>query len=87
MTWAQVAAKIGEAKSVIGGIILVGGVVISALGMLKVPAQQASIAQALKEHEVTSHAQTEQTNKKLDVLICLQARLDTPIRCVARERQ
>lgn len=84
MTAHQLFVRLGEVKSVIGGVLLVAGVVISALGMLKVPAQQAAIAKSLSDHEVVSQSQTEQTNKKLDVLICLQAKLDTPIRCVAR---
>lgn len=83
----QLAVKIGEAKSIIGGLILVAGVVVSAMGMLKVPAQQAAIAEAVANHNKQSLTQTELTNKKLDVLICLQAKLDTPIRCVSRERQ
>lgn len=87
MTWHQVVAKVGEAKSVVGGLILIAGVVVSALGMLKVPAQQRAIAEAVDAHAVQTHIQTDQTNRKLDVLICLQAKLDTPIRCVARERQ
>jgi hypothetical protein len=87
MPWRVVFAKLGEARSIIGGIILISGVVVSALGMLKVPAQQAVIASKIEEHNKTAAAQTDQTNRKLDVLICLQAKLDTPIRCVARERQ
>lgn len=84
MTPAQIFARLGEVKSIIGGVLVVGGVIISALGMLKVPSQQAAIAKSLKDHETVSQSQTQQTNKKLDVLICLQAKLDTPIRCVAR---
>lgn len=87
MPWRQVFAKLGEVKSIIGGIILLTGVVVSALGVLKVPAQQAAIANAVEDHNKRATAQTDQTNRKLDVLICLQAKLDTPIRCVARERQ
>jgi len=79
--------KLGETKSIIGGFILLSGVVVSALGMLKVPAQQAVIASELEDHNKKMATQTDQTNRKLDVLICLQAKLDTPIRCVARERQ
>ncbi len=87
MTPHQLFVKLGEAKSIIGGIILIAGVVVSALGMLKVPAQQAAIATEVEEHSKMTRIQTDQTNKKLDVLICLQAKLDTPIRCVSRERQ
>lgn len=80
-------AKLGELKSVIGGGLIILGVLATALGISKVPSQQRAIAAALDAHNQKATVQTEQTNKKLDVLICLQAKLDTPIRCVARERQ
>jgi hypothetical protein len=79
--------QLGEVKSVIGGLLIILGVLVTALGISKVPSQQRAIASALEEHNKKVTAQTDQTNRKLDVLICLQARLDTPIRCVARERQ
>jgi len=87
MTWTHaVITKLGQTKSVIGAIILIGGVIVSALGISKVPAQQRAIAETLDAHNKQSHDQTDETNQKLDVLICLQAKLDTPIRCVAREK-
>lgn len=80
-------AKLGELKSVIGGALIILGVLATALGISKVPSQQRAIASALEDHNKKATDQTDRTNKKLDVLICLQAKLDTPIRCVARERQ
>jgi hypothetical protein len=83
MTWTALAQRANQAKAIVGGVIVVGGVLFSAIGMAKVPAQQAAIATDLKDHNTESHKLTELTNKKLDVLICLQAKLDLPIRCVA----
>jgi len=85
MNLPTLAAKVLDAKNVIGAALIVGGVLVSAWGVLKVPAQQAAIQAALDRHNSTSTEQTGATNRKLDVLICLQAKLDTPIRCVAKE--
>lgn len=85
MNLPPLAAKVIAMKNVIGATIVIGGIVVSALGMLKVPTQNAEIAQTLKDHNKTSLEVTSETNKKLDVLICLQAKLDTPIRCVAKK--
>jgi hypothetical protein len=82
----RVFTKLGELKSVIGGLLIVLGVLATALGIAKIPGQQRAIATALEDHNKKVTTQTDQTNRKLDVLICLQAKLDTPIRCVARER-
>lgn len=79
-------SKVGEAKSVIATIVVIVGVLATALGISKVPSQQRAIADRLEEHNKKVAEQTDQTNKKLDVLICLQAKLDTPLRCVARDR-
>jgi hypothetical protein len=84
MTLSTLAARVFDTKNVVGAALVVGGVLVSAWGVLKVPAQQAAIAAAVDSHTKLSHEQTDATNRKLDVLICLQARLDTPIRCVAR---
>jgi hypothetical protein len=85
MTLAQLAAKVLDMKNIVAAALIAGGVLVTAWGMLKVPAQQAAIASTLQEHNKTSAEQTNATNRKLDVLICLQAKLDTPIRCVAKE--
>lgn len=82
MTLAHIIAKVGTVKSVLGIIGLATGIVVAASGWLKVPAKQDAIAAAIEDHQ----AQTDKTNTKLDVLICLQAKLDTPIRCVARDQ-
>jgi hypothetical protein len=86
MDLTQVVAKIGEAKSVVGGILIIVGIAVSAVGIAKVPAQQRVIAEALEKHNATARSQTDETNRKLDVLICLQAKLDTPLRCVANNK-
>lgn len=86
MTLVQLAGKLGEVKSIIGGILIIAGIAISALGISKVPTQQRAIAATLEQHNKTSHDQVEETNRKLDVLICLQAKLDTPLRCVAQNK-
>lgn len=84
MSPAQLAGKIMATKNVVGAVLLIGGVLVSAMGMLKVPSQQAAIAATLDEHNKTMKDGTAETNRNLRVLICLQAKLDTPIKCVAR---
>lgn len=79
-------SKLGEVKGIIATVIVIFGVLATALGISKVPSQQRAIAETLEAHNKKAMEQTEETNQKLDVLICLQAKLDTPMRCVARDR-
>ena len=79
-------SKVGEVKGVIATIVVIFGVLATALGISKVPSQQRANAERLEEHNKKVAEQTDDTNRKLDVLICLQAKLDTPLRCVARDR-
>lgn len=79
--------QLDKIKGIVGGLLIIAGVAATALGISKIPSQQREVADALAAHNRLVTEQTNQTNKKLDVLICLQAHLDTPIRCVARERQ
>lgn len=79
-------SKLGEIKGVIATVVVVFGVLATALGISKVPSQQRVIAEKLEAHNKRVAEQTDETNRKLDVLICLQAKLDTPLRCVARDR-
>lgn len=73
---AQTASKVLTLKNILGAAIFGGALLVSALAAAKIPAK------------LDSHmAQTVETNKKLDVLICLQAKLDTPIRCVASQQK
>ncbi len=85
MTFAAIAGKVLESKNIIGAALVVGGLLASAWGFLKVPGQVLAVQQTLTEHAKTSFEQIDATNRKLGVLICLQAKLDTPIRCVAKE--
>lgn len=85
MSLAQVASKVLDMKNVVAAVLVVAGVLVSAWGVLKVPAQQAAISAALQNHNAMTQEKTDATNRKLDVLICLQAKLDTPIRCVSKE--
>jgi hypothetical protein len=70
---AHTATKVLTLKNVIGAALFTGAMLLSLLAAAKVPAKLDSHMQ-----------QTVETNKKLDVLICLQAKLDVPIRCVAK---
>jgi hypothetical protein len=81
MTLSQIAARVLSMQNIVTAGLVVGGLLVASWGVLKVPSQQIAIQQSLDAHT----KQTETTNRKLDVLICLQAKLDTPIRCVARE--
>jgi len=85
MTLSSLASRVLDMRNVAAAILVVAGVLVSAWGVMKVPAQQAAIAATLQAHNKNMVDGTEATNRKLDVLICLQARLDSPIRCVARE--
>lgn len=85
MSLPPLAAKVIAMKNVIGAIIIIGGIIVSAAGMLKVPAQQQAIAQKLDDNNRTMVTVHDETNRKLDVLICLQAHLETPIKCVTKK--
>jgi len=76
-------ARIISIRNVAVTIIIVTGVLVTAFGILKMPAQELVIEQKLNDH---MRGQID-TNNKLDVLICLQAKLETPLRCIARERR
>jgi hypothetical protein len=82
MTLSRIAAKVLESKNIIAGALVVGGLLASAWGFQRVPSEVSAVQQAITEHT----KQTDVTNHKLDVLICLQAKLDIPIRCVAKEK-
>ncbi len=89
--WSQIAASVITARNVIGSVVIIGGVAISALGMMKVPAQQREIAAALAIHNgIVIRSDSEQqkrvdgTNRRLDAIICISAKLDTPLGCVAK---
>lgn len=81
MDVAVLAAKVVSVKSYIAAAAVVLTAAVTIASFSKVPAQQTALAESVNEHK----AQADQTNRKLDVLICLQAKLDIPIRCVARE--
>lgn len=83
MTLSRLGALLISARNVIGATLVIGSVLVSAAGMLKVPAQQTALTDAVHQHAESTDALQRETNKKLDVLICLQAHLDLPIRCVA----
>jgi len=85
MSLATLASKVLDSKNIIAAMLVAGGLIASLYGMSKVPAQAAAIQKAIEDHSKTSFDQTDATNRKLGVLICLQAKLDTPIRCVAKE--
>jgi len=70
---AQTASKVLTLKNVLGAALFTGALLLSLLSAAKVPAKFDMHMQ-----------QAVETNKKLDVLICLQAKLNTPIRCVAK---
>jgi hypothetical protein len=72
---AHTASKVLTLKNVLGAALFTGALLLSLISAAKVPAKLDSHMQ-----------QTVETNKKLDVLICLQAKLDTPIRCVAKSQ-
>ena len=80
------AAKIVALKGYVGAGLVLAALGVAAMGVLRVPAQQEKIAEALETHNAEALSPTSKTNAKLDVLVCLQAKLDTPIRCVARDR-
>ena len=83
LSLSTIIAKGYAVKSVLGIIGLGAAIVLVASGWLKAPSTVEAVAAGLKDHQ----AQMDHTNRKLDVLICLQAKLDTPIRCVARETE
>lgn len=72
---AHTATKVLTMKNIIGAALFTGAMLLSLLSAAKVPAKLDAHMQ-----------QTVETNKKLDVLICLQAKLDSPIRCVAKSQ-
>lgn len=80
MDVSAIGARLVAAKGYIGAIAMAGAIYVGMAAFARVPKQlDAHMAQAdaLKQEQG-------ETNKKLDVLICLQAKLDTPIRCVAK---
>lgn len=87
LTLHNIVTKMSDVRALISGIALIAAIAVAVSGMLKLPAQQEAVAETLKKHNDQVHEQTDATNRKLDVLICLQAKLDTPIRCVAKEHQ
>jgi len=85
MSLATLASKVLDSKNIIAAMLVAGGLIASLYGMSNVPAQAAASQKAIEDHSKTSYDQIDATNRKLGVLICLQAKLDTPIRCVAKE--
>jgi hypothetical protein len=85
MPWIALVRYVNQAKMLIAVSTLLGGAVVSLLSVWKIPARAEAIARTLDESNRASAMVHEQTNRKLDVLICLQAHLDTPINCVRKE--
>jgi hypothetical protein len=82
LTLAKVAAHAGDIKAIVTTIVITVGVLVGVLGFSKLPGKVEAVASELREHEL----QARETNRKLDTLICLQAKLDTPLRCVAQNK-
>jgi hypothetical protein len=68
-----------ETKGSIGAILFALAVIAALVGASRLPAKVDGISKKVDDHMM----QMAETNHQLRVLVCLQARLDTPLRCVA----
>ena len=83
MPASAVVTKLGALKTVWGAGLFAAALISALASIARVPAKlSAHVAQS----DTLIHEQA-RTNDRLDVLICLQAKLDTPVGCVAKQRR